>query len=47
MLAGVTTKIAAGDVLDAELQTLDGEATTLRAWLHGGALVVTFLRHFG
>ena len=35
------------DVLDARLLAADGAATSLRAFLTGGPLVVAFLRHFG
>ena len=38
---------AAAAVLDAELQAIDGTATSLRAQLGPGPLVVVFLRHFG
>ncbi len=41
------TGVAAGDVLDAALQALDGATVTLRERLGPGALVVVFLRHYG
>lgn len=39
--------MSADAVLDAPLLDADGAPTTLRDHLHGGALVVVFLRHLG
>ena len=40
-------EVVADAVLDAPLRACDGQATTLRAQLGPGPLVVVFVRHFG
>lgn len=39
--------MSAAALLDAVVRDVDGDDTTLRRYLHEGALVVVFLRHFG